>query len=633
MADHTTPQQMSTINFRTMFRAAFIVLMLGGLILATPAQPASADPSLSEVTGRVVVEHGDDPAGGRSVAYRVLETRTERLALEGRGAAGLKAGMTVSLSGERRGNRFILAEREPVLAMSGADNDGSTYAASTSSAGDKRLAVLLVNFNADARQPWTPAAARDVVFDSASSAAAYWNEVSNGKMSLSGDVFGYFTLSNPTSTCDYNGWLTAAQAAARAAGVDLDSYTNIMLAFPWQSSCPWGGLGSLSGPYTWLNGSLSIYLVVHELGHNFGAHHASALSCTDASGGRVALSDTCTSSEYGDPYDVMGSGSRHGNTFHRRLWGFLDTSDQQTVTSTGTYTLAPAPVAGGSPRILRVARPSGSYFYVEYRRPYGTFDAYSASSPAVNGVMIRLGPDATREPTKLIDTTPGTASFTDAALALGKTFHDPIGAISIATVELRDGAASIRITFGSDGPTSADTQAPSAPANLTASGTGETSAALAWTAATDNVAVAGYQIKRDGVRIATLEPSTTAFNEGGLRIGMTYVYKVVAFDAAGNSRAASISYTVPDTMAPTAPTNLKGSTSGGKVLLSWSASVDNSGSVKYQVFRGGVRVATVTTTSYTASPEPGKYTYNVRAIDPSRNVSQPSDSVTVRVAG
>lgn len=78
-----------------------------------------------------------------------------------------------------------------------------------------------------------------------------------------------------------------------------------------------------------------------------------------------------------------------------------------------------------------------------------------------------------------------------------------------------------------------DTQAPSTPANLTATA-GLRSAMLSWDAATDNVGVAGYYVVRDGVRIATLDASARSFTDTGLTSGKTYWYKVRAFDAAGN---------------------------------------------------------------------------------------------------
>lgn len=617
---------------------ARLLVLVSALTLLPPAASVAAAPSASQLEGILTTDHGDDVARGRAVQYRVLETAGERLTIEGRGAQGLPDGARVKLRGQRQGNRLLLAEKDPVVAMSTSGDSTGTYAANTTTTTNiKRLAVLLVNFQSDQRQPWTRAGARSVVFDGASSAAAYWHEVSNGHTSFSGDVFGYFTLSNSTTSCDYNSWMSAGKSAAKAAGVDLSRYSNVMLAFPRQSACWWSGLGQLPGANTWMNGRLTTFLAVHELGHNMGAHHASTLSCKDSAGQRVAFSNNCTRSEYGDPFDVMGKNTRHGNSWHRRQWGFLGSAHQKTVTASGNYTIAPAAKAGGSPRILRVARPAGNFFYVEFRQPYGTFDSFSTTAPAVNGVMIRLAPDTSRVPSKLIDTTPATTSFADAPLALGRTFVDPISRISITVVSLNQSGATLRVAFGSGGGsvTPSDTTAPSAPGNLQASASGENSATLSWTAATDNVGVAGYRVLRDGAAIATLGPSARSLADAGLTAGRRYVYEVLAFDAAGNGGpAATTSYSVPmapDTTAPTIPGNLRGEKEKHKVLLRWEASADNSGSVQYQVFRGTLHVATVSATNYSDAGKADTYAYTVRAIDPSGNLSPLSNTVTLRL--
>ncbi|MFE0025318.1 discoidin domain-containing protein [Amycolatopsis sp. NPDC059021] len=87
-----------------------------------------------------------------------------------------------------------------------------------------------------------------------------------------------------------------------------------------------------------------------------------------------------------------------------------------------------------------------------------------------------------------------------------------------------------------------DTQAPSTPAGLTAGEVTTSSAALNWTASTDNVGVAGYDILRDGKVVASSE--TTSYNDTGLTPDTSYTYSVRARDAAGNTSAASAGVTV-----------------------------------------------------------------------------------------
>ncbi len=96
--------------------------------------------------------------------------------------------------------------------------------------------------------------------------------------------------------------------------------------------------------------------------------------------------------------------------------------------------MATVEVAGGAPRVLRVARPSGDFFYLEWRQPYGQFDAFSSTSAAVNGVIIRQAPDSGAVRSRLLDATPATTSFTDAPLAVGSTFVDPASSITITSV-------------------------------------------------------------------------------------------------------------------------------------------------------------------------------------------------------
>ncbi|MEW7292800.1 endonuclease [Aquimarina sp. 2304DJ70-9] len=84
---------------------------------------------------------------------------------------------------------------------------------------------------------------------------------------------------------------------------------------------------------------------------------------------------------------------------------------------------------------------------------------------------------------------------------------------------------------------SSDTQAPTVPANLTASNVGETTARLSWSASTDNVSVAGYNVYQNGTFIVAT--SGTTYDISGLTPGTTYTFEVNAYDASGNISAFS----------------------------------------------------------------------------------------------
>jgi hypothetical protein len=83
-----------------------------------------------------------------------------------------------------------------------------------------------------------------------------------------------------------------------------------------------------------------------------------------------------------------------------------------------------------------------------------------------------------------------------------------------------------------------DTTAPSVPANLTATTISSTQINLSWNASTDNVAVTGYKVFRNGTQIATV--TGTSYSNTGLAPSTAYSYTVSSYDAAGNSSANSV---------------------------------------------------------------------------------------------
>lgn len=82
-----------------------------------------------------------------------------------------------------------------------------------------------------------------------------------------------------------------------------------------------------------------------------------------------------------------------------------------------------------------------------------------------------------------------------------------------------------------------DTQAPTAPTNLATSNPTSNTISLNWTASTDNIGVAGYDVYKDGVFYATVTGTTATVS--GLNPSTTYNFYVIAKDAAGNTSTAS----------------------------------------------------------------------------------------------
>ena len=91
-----------------------------------------------------------------------------------------------------------------------------------------------------------------------------------------------------------------------------------------------------------------------------------------------------------------------------------------------------------------------------------------------------------------------------------------------------------KIILGTSG---GDSQAPTAPKNLTASNIAQTSLTLSWLASTDNVGVTGYEVFMGNTSLGTV--AGTSANITGLTAATAYSFKVRAFDAAGNNSAFS----------------------------------------------------------------------------------------------
>ena len=84
-----------------------------------------------------------------------------------------------------------------------------------------------------------------------------------------------------------------------------------------------------------------------------------------------------------------------------------------------------------------------------------------------------------------------------------------------------------------------DTQAPTTPGNVSFTNLTQSSVTLKWTASTDNVGVAGYNIYRDGTKINTSPVNAVLYNVTGLTPGTPYLFVINAVDAAANESASS----------------------------------------------------------------------------------------------
>jgi len=78
-----------------------------------------------------------------------------------------------------------------------------------------------------------------------------------------------------------------------------------------------------------------------------------------------------------------------------------------------------------------------------------------------------------------------------------------------------------------------ETNPPSAP---TLAVSNATPIALSWTPATDDVALGGYIVRRDGASAAVVGPQITSWTDPDADASMSHTYQAIAYDTAGNER-------------------------------------------------------------------------------------------------
>jgi hypothetical protein len=345
------------------------------------------------------------------------------------------------LSGSRVRVKGIL-QGEETLALS-ASSPGSVQAlspASPNTFGDQRVIVILVNFQDNQSAPYTAASARATSFQSVNN---FYAENSYGQTSISGDVFGWYTIPMSGSLCDTGQIATLAeQAAVTLGGANLSAYSRRVYAFPDIPACTFWGRGTVGGSPSraWINGSYATQVVAHELGHNFGNYHSHSQPCA---------AGTCTSVEYGDNRDIMGQTAvAHMTAFQKERLGWLDygtSPPTQTVVSSGSYWIEGYAPPGSTPKALKVLKGVDSngartWYYVEARTKIG-FDASIAP-----GVLVHTGSESTPSSSYQIDLDPVSSAF-DSVLDAGQAFSDSGIGLTVKTLWADSTGAMVDVLF------------------------------------------------------------------------------------------------------------------------------------------------------------------------------------------
>jgi chitodextrinase len=181
-----------------------------------------------------------------------------------------------------------------------------------------------------------------------------------------------------------------------------------------------------------------------------------------------------------------------------------------------------------------------------------------------------------------------------------------------------------------------DTTPPSIPSGLSASLITQNSLKLAWNPSTDNSAVAGYKVYKDGVYLVS--SIGTNCDISGLTANTTYLFSVSAYDAVVNNSSQSNPLSVktlatPDTVAPSVPTGLAASLiTQSSFTLSWTPSTDAVGVSGYKIFKDGQLFSSSSAATYVVSglAPNTNYSFTVSAFDAAGNNSAVSSVLAIK---
>ena len=142
-----------------------------------------------------------------------------------------------------------------------------------------------------------------------------------------------------------------------------------------------------------------------------------------------------------------------------------------------------------------------------------------------------------------------------------------------------------------------DTAVPSVPTNVSATDVTQTGAKVTWSASTDNVGVAGYNVYVNEAKVNEELVAGTEFVLTGLTEATEYTVRVSAVDAAGNESARSDAATFttsesekPAPETPAAPINVKVSEiDHTTAIVSWDVALTRAAVKGYNVYLDGER--------------------------------------------
>ncbi len=281
-----------------------------------------------------------------------------------------------SLGTSKLRNGQISIDGHSVATHSLTDAEASSTSSST---GEQRVAVILVNSAQDPIEPYTVQDVEDTMFNNPYSAAEFFRSTSFGKTWLTGDVFGWYTLPTPIAcqSLNFGPIFSLADADIEFVAADgTQNYDRIMVIYG-ITGCAAGGQAELSPVFlrtedgemivyrSVMNNIIASKSLAHEQGHNYGVLHANRYDCPN----QDYQSSQCVSHEYGNRYETMSSGSGHFNAQMKEFMGWFDSGNIVDITNEDSdlYTLHALGEKTDKLQVLRIPRNNKQDYYIEYR--------------------------------------------------------------------------------------------------------------------------------------------------------------------------------------------------------------------------------------------------------------------------
>lgn len=441
-----------------------------------------------------VVEDGVDFASHREIhRLHTDDGRVLEMHFAGTAPESLTCNTEMTAEGVIVGGRFAATQTVSQAALAGC-----------STIGEQRIAVILVNFPSATLSASVNAELIKGIFlgnayttstsSPDTSVSDFWMQNSDGKTWVAAPggvggltVVGPYMLSQNYDYCSDSSALRQAAYAAANGALNFAEFHRVAIVVPnylcdgkagvaslgcYGGECPGDGACGLG--WTWLRSdqiasrSLGVRLVTHELGHSLGMNHAGSRDHGADVVGPIGTPGT--RSEYGDKFGTLGFWNfGFYNAQHSSGIGWLTSTNIQTVTASGTYSIQGFNTGPGGMKVLKVRRGASTdnaWLWVAYY-PNSPIYLSQLSSQVFCGALIHYQDAATPGgKTDLLDFTTATADFNDPALCAGQTWQDPYTNLSITVNSAASNALSVTVSYATVPCTEANPTVTLAPSSL-----------------------------------------------------------------------------------------------------------------------------------------------------------------------